>query len=78
MCYYELTEAVGATENKWVNKMTIAQQIKDTFKNSAESFAECEKLGIAEQDFENETTTYTFKDGSKLQHNNNVIEVVSE
>lgn len=78
MMHNDLTEANGATEKQIGEKMTIAQQIKDTFKTSAASFAECENIGTAEQDFENETTTYTFEDGSKLQHNNSEIEVVGE
>ena len=79
MDHNAITEAKGATEKQnRVNKMNIAQQIKNTFKTSAASFEECEKLGTADQDFENETTTYTFEDGSKLQHNNSEIKVVGE
>ena len=66
--------------------MTIAQQIKAFYvninpENGIETFDwqglidECDEKGVAEQDWEYETTTYNFIDGSVLIIWNNEVSV---
>lgn len=46
---------------------TIAQQLKAECKSAADVMERADKMRAeADQDWDNETTTYTFKDGSKI------------
>lgn len=47
--------------------MNTAQQIKDAANNSTDAMEQAEAAGAqADQDWDAETTTFTFADGSKL------------
>jgi hypothetical protein len=46
---------------------TIAQQLKAECKSAADVMERADKMRAdADQDWDNETTTYTFEDGSKM------------
>lgn len=46
---------------------TIAQQLKSECKSAADVMERADQMRAeADQDWDNETTTYTFDDGSKL------------
>lgn len=56
---------------------TIAQQIADNFNNFADATNEAERLASEkDQDWEKETTVFTFEDGSALSACYPVVQVI--
>lgn len=56
---------------------TTAQQLKAECKSAADVMKRAEQMRAdADQDWDNETTTYTFEDGSKLEVSGPLFDVV--
>jgi len=56
---------------------TIAQQLIDQYKQGAELSNACAEASLdQDQDWENETTTHTFSDGSKVKDCGGQVELI--
>lgn len=70
-------EGAVPTKTKEMKMTTIAQQLKAECKSAADVMERAEQMRAdADQDWENETTTYTFEDGSKLAVSYPLFDVV--